>query len=580
MATVTEVEKSLGAYKRVADEKADGGDLLGALGLYFTLYYAEKSPEALADLADCYADMGLLELSNYYWFKYMSVTPQVKHAPAFEELGINYFYMDNLWASSYYFHKKVEIDGYISEDGLDDEIVEFFSRDGIKEDYYLAYPYELADYSSLAKKAKRAVAAGDALGGTVLYERIPKECRTEEIAGDYAVALMLARQPEKAISICRESIEKNGESVTAFCDLATAYRATGDKEKAEYYYKKAVSARTGDGAEAYKLATCAIEYGDDITANDCIKQILKDRPFDDLMWFFYGISFLNTGDIPSAEHSFDKAVRINPRDVIYAYYAQTVKSFSDKNNPLKRSAPLKYGKFLPQKEEAEYSAAIRKVLTGTATANSEFGKEPIITLTALLRAEDLKTAKGSAFILCAEFGNAGREVLKDALLDPEVEDEVKSSIIFTLIQNGYSFPIKVVAGSFYETVKPGKLTFANKSDGGLLVAAYSLAMAKSVFIGIEDVSALAFNANLLYAHYRNEISRYPFGIEDLSALMFMLSGFPQFSGDKQVLSVFGVGKENSAIVRELAELVRATKTEKMKTAGKKPEKVKKDGKNG
>ena len=88
----------------------------------------------ITDIADLYADTGLLELSNKFWFLYLNKAPKEKRALAYEELAINYFYLENFWASSYYFHQKLSVDGFISKEGLSQEIIDFFYV------FYLIFP--------------------------------------------------------------------------------------------------------------------------------------------------------------------------------------------------------------------------------------------------------------------------------------------------------------------------------------------------------------------------------------------------------------------------------------------------------
>ena len=173
MRNFIEKTESLNFYKNLADKKADAGSLTDALGLYLTVLHADaKNLTAIADVADCYADMGLLELSNKYWFVFLTVAPRDKESVAYEELAINYFYMDNFWASSYYFRLKVERDGFIAEEGLDEEIIRFFSSsDALRDLYYIAYPYDKADYSGVAKIAKRAFSAGDISRAIKVYRK-------------------------------------------------------------------------------------------------------------------------------------------------------------------------------------------------------------------------------------------------------------------------------------------------------------------------------------------------------------------------------------------------------------------------
>jgi tetratricopeptide (TPR) repeat protein len=114
-------------YRSVAEKKAELGEYEKSLGLLFSIKDYDKKAEVVMDIADTYADMGLLELSNRYWYKYMDLTPKDKHSVAFEELAINYFYLEDFRASSYYFHKKIDTDGFLSKEGIDQEILDFFA---------------------------------------------------------------------------------------------------------------------------------------------------------------------------------------------------------------------------------------------------------------------------------------------------------------------------------------------------------------------------------------------------------------------------------------------------------------------
>ena len=100
-------DKSVSRYRKLADECSEREDFLGALRYLTSAKNIDpKDLGVIMDIADAYADAGLLELSNKYWFLYLDSAPKDKVAVAYEELAINYFYMDNFWASSYYFHKK------------------------------------------------------------------------------------------------------------------------------------------------------------------------------------------------------------------------------------------------------------------------------------------------------------------------------------------------------------------------------------------------------------------------------------------------------------------------------------------
>ena len=161
MSNVLQFKKDYNTYLKLALERAEKGDLAGALGFLFSAKAISNDYQILAKIADVYAEMGVLELSNKYWFYYLDKAPKEKQSVAIEELAINFFYMEDYVASSYYFHLKLTTDGFVNRDKLDPEIIEFFSgEEHRKNSYYVAYPYDKADYSYTAKRGKRALASG------------------------------------------------------------------------------------------------------------------------------------------------------------------------------------------------------------------------------------------------------------------------------------------------------------------------------------------------------------------------------------------------------------------------------------
>ena len=121
-------EKNALRYRKLAEECVEKEDFSRALEFLLSAKSLSQNLDVIMDLADLYAYMNLLELSNKYWFIYMDKAPKDKVSIAYEELAINYFYLDNFWASSYYFHQKLTVDGYINKQGLSQEILDFLNK--------------------------------------------------------------------------------------------------------------------------------------------------------------------------------------------------------------------------------------------------------------------------------------------------------------------------------------------------------------------------------------------------------------------------------------------------------------------
>ena len=555
MAKVLQIENNVERYKRLADARAEKEDFFGALTFLFSAEKEQFNYEILMRIADAYADMGNLELSNKYWFKYMHFAPSDKVSVAYEELAVNYFYMENLWASGYYFHKKISKDGYISKEGLDKEILDFFSGEEFKRHAYrIVYPRERADYTFETKNGKRAIALGGFKEATIVLEKIPEDCRTEEISGDLAVAYFMDNRLDDAEKVCRHSLNKHGETVTAYANLSTVYDMRGDFLNSEFYYQKALACRKGNFGEAYKIATCSIEREDHETAKECLETILKDRPYETSMCFFYGIALINLGDYEGGYQSLKKAYMIDPDDLITEYYL----SFSDKlrkgGEDDEKLLPLKYQKELPKKISVKWSRRI-KDLVKTPERISVVMKKPemqtVVKWGMLYGTEAVMRA--SALIASSADGARFKRTALSMLLTPDVRDGLKRLLVYVLIMKGHKGRIGVVASSFYTDFSAKKLQCEKTADGALYFSAYALLVSRLIFFDIEGFERAAKITDKIYRAFSGVITEAETTNEEIAALILSECGFEKFSTDQEVLRNFEITESKFKQLKNLYE---------------------------
>ena len=346
----------------LAGKRADEGDYTGSLGFLFSVYRKNPDYRVISEIADVYADMGLYEYSNRFWFKFLEVAPRNKWTIAYLELGINFFYLDNLWAAGYYFQAKVSEDGYISREGLDEEILDFLSESfPPKPNIKIVYPEDRADYTEEIKRAKSALVTGNYYLAYKLYKSIPMSKMDENICGDAQTAFFLAEKDEEAVEACKYSLFAHGDNVTAYCNLSTVYKMKGDDGKSAYYYGRALESKKGEPEEYYKIATCAVEQGDDVTAKECFEFIISEREYDDNILFFYALSLMNLGDYEKAEETLSKALRIVPFDLSVKYYLDLAGKLANGNKSAEKFLPLKYSRELPQKVIRGYKKKLKEL---------------------------------------------------------------------------------------------------------------------------------------------------------------------------------------------------------------------------
>ena len=552
MSNVLQFKKDYNTYLKLALERAEKGDLAGALGFLFSAKAISNDYQILAKIADVYAEMGVLELSNKYWFYYLDKAPKEKQSVAIEELAINFFYMDEYIFSSYYFHKKLELDGYITKEGLDPEIIEFFSGEEMRKNaYHIAYPFDRADFSYDIRRGKRSLSVGDADSAVKIFSAIPSECLDEDGAGDFAIALLMLERVDQAIVVARNSLEKHGDNVTAYCNLSTAYDMKEDYGKSEYYYKKAKECAKGDKNEEYKIATCAIERLDHMVVKDCLEKILKDRPHDLGMRFFYGVALLNCGEVESAHEQFSKAYRLNPEEPVYKFFVNH--SARLKDGAIEQSyTPLRYLKTLPEKVEEDWKKTIRELINNPSKIPSAIKKDHVKEkLEWGVASIDRELARECVYVLATAFNPYAKSLMLQMLKNSEIESSTKRVIVFALVVGGYKEKFSVADANMFFKIKPAKLNCEKQPNGSLYLSAYALCLSRIAFFGEEKLEKLAKVTDKVYSKLKDKITHEEVSNEELASLILLESKYQRFASEMSVLSIFDVSREKLKILKKI-----------------------------
>ena len=553
MGKIVEFEKDVSRYRKLAEECAQKGDFKGALAFLFSAKSISESYEVLMDIAYNYADMGLLELSNKFWFKYMDKAPKDRVSVAYEELAINYFYLDNYWASSYYFHLKLKTDGQIMKEGLDQEIIDFFSGEELKKDAYrIVYPIERANYDFETKRAKHALAIGAFPEAKTVLQKIPLERRTEEISGDLAVASFMSDDLDGAEKICRESISEHGENVTALCNLSTIYDMKEDYDNAEYYYKKALLVRKGEKGEEYKIATCAIERNDHDVVKECLEKILLDRPNELTMRFFYATCLLNTGKLQRAVEEFKRIYRISPGDRIFYYYLKLAERVLANDQRAVRLLPLAYVKELPEQTTKDYSERVKALVQDVTKADKAVKNLEMRNVLewALIHGEG-QTSRDAAFVFSMVNTPSVKKLFLDTLVDVEVKDEIKRVIIYVLAVNGYKGRFGLVSGCFYSKIKFKKLACEKDVKGGIYLSAYGLCAGRIALWDAENIDKAAVAVDKIYNKFKDKLSVEDVTNDEIAALIMNECSYKWCKTDLEITSMFNVEKQRFDKLKQL-----------------------------
>lgn len=555
---VTSVDAYYEKCRKIANGYIEKGEYLRALSFLHSFTDKKSQLERLMDLADVYAEMGLYELSNRCWFKYIDKAPKDKISIAYEELAINFFYLDNLLTSSYYFHKKVATDGFISREGIDKEILDYFeqSTNG-KHNYHLAYPFEMADYSYTLKEAKRALVVGDVKSALNKYNQIPKGCKQyKDAQTELSVAQFLSGEVEQGIETCRAVIKEEGGDLITYCHLSSMYKYNDDLEKSKIYFERALEFLPKNIDEHFKLATCALEQGKTSLAIEHLEIVLKERPYEVSLKYFYGLALINVKRYEDAKIQFSQLSIISPNDVAVKYYYDFVSNLSlenEKSQKLEGFLPLSYIEGLPEKE-AKLRAKKISELTDV------IDKKRVVSLKNPTMKEYLKwglqygndgIARKSIFLIsCGD--DSLETMLLDYLLNNEADSELKRIISYMLILKGRKKKFGVVSHNFYVSIKPRKFAFENTAQGEVFFNAYALCLSKMAFTGLDVADKVAFSVDKLYKKHSENTGVLALNGDELGALIALNANVKNI-GEREILKIFDLKKNRFTQIKKLLQ---------------------------
>ncbi len=534
--------KNVKTYRELAKRSMIKGDYEKAFGFLFSALSICKNPyEIYGDLADAYSETEQFEKATEYWFKYIDRAPEDKVSIAYEELAVNFFYQDKIFEAGYYFHKKILTDGFVSIEGLGEEIAEVLNYSGFdKGAYHIAYPYDRADYSYEKKLAKRSFGLGDYNSATKLFDKIPSECMEADAFGEKAVAHFLQGDDEKTLESCRESIRVNGENLIVYCNLSTYYFSKHDDEKSAYYYNKALEYFEKTAEQSYQMASCAIEQRDHKTANECLSKIVAERRYDVIMRVYYGISYINLGEYERAEEEFSFALRLNPFDRVLSFYVDLAKSLRLGEEKAQSLLPVKYNKEYPDKVARKFKRLIKDLINERRELSILKKPENLDALYWGIYSNDETLNKECAILLWFAKNVRGDKILTSLLMDVELRSGVKRVIIYTLIIFGYREKFGVIAGNRFKKIKRAKLLCDKKKDGDVLVSAYATVLARVAFWEVDADEGIAEAINNLYENHLEEIERLALNAEEIAVIAICTCGAEELKNADEIAMVFGV----------------------------------------
>lgn len=550
---ILQFDNSVGRYFSLTEKRMENGDFLAALDFAFSGLRAGGGYDSLADIADIYADMEQYELSNYYWMKYLTVAPTDKTSVAYEELAINYFYMNNPGLAGYYFHKKITTDGFINKDGLDEDILNFIAEKTNNQNYYyVAYPFDRADYSLFLKEGKDYLASGEPAAALKVLSRIPQGCKQyKEGNFNKAIAHFLSGETDEAIDLLREAVKADGGDVNTLCNLSSMYDFKNDKDKSRYYYSLALERPATDPEAFFKLATCSLEQKEHLKGAEFFGKAIDKNFYDPKILFLYGLALLNSRNYEKAAEVLALTYRIDPRDDVTRYYVKLSQKIVADPRVADAFLPLEYAHVLPAEERTKRR---RKINTILSYNSYKFNLEMKKAETQELYKWALSDCSGKVLTECLEMlfnvpVKTLRLITSDWLLDGDFPPKIKESLMFIMIISGYRGKISLYTGQIFLSFTVKKSP-CEKYENLIYFAAYARALTRVAFTGEPEIDKLVFSLNKIYKALKGDEIEKTLDRELLAALITLEAKLLLVNSTDNVAKLFAVDRKELKTLSE------------------------------
>lgn len=545
MAEIYTAPRDEKAYLSLIDKKLNSKDYVGALIATDTILslpsFDKLHVHALR--AKIYYLMKQYARSAEEWFKYLNNAENEKlYGRAYNGLGACFYKMQDKNVAGYYFNRQIlnnkkAIYDYSS-------VTAEFYEDVVSADknYYLAYPYDKADFTNLLLRAEDLLRLNEYEECVELLSVVPESSK------HYANALVtssIAKYFKGDIDGATCDIERAvalDKKAVSICNAISMFHSVGDEKKVNKYLNVLKDIEIETEEDLYKVAVVYAEKGMHQMACCFAEKYLKINPYDTSMLLIYGIINYNLKQFDKAEEIFEKIYKINRSYVAKSYINYCREDRGDNFLELEYSFDLHVGNRhglikdlsalikLSTKEKLEKEDEIYEISNYAFSTGVYQIQSTIITLLGEIATENATL------------------ILKKMLLSLNVFDRVKSGIIGYLVAMGLDGEISCCFGNIFRKITLYRAEF--QSDKFTEAYAYVLAKLAPVekeFLPLKT-SAEALYIKALEKGIIDQID----DVKALSAVIYELSSISKIKSRREFAKFFGA---STAKINKLKKLL-------------------------
>ena len=539
MAKIYTAPRDEKTYLSLADKKLNSGDYLGALLITDTIKSLPSCDRLnlYALRARIYYKMKQYARSAEEWFNYLANTKNEKfYGRAYNGLGACFYKMQDINVAGYYFNRQIVSNKKAIYEYS--EVTAEFYQDVLATDknYYLAYPFDKADFTNLLEKAEDLLRASEYDECLSLLKNVPENSKF------YATMLIsssIAKYFKGDISGAVEDIEKSvalEAKPVSVCNAISMFHSLKNEEKVNYYVEILKTLDISIEEDIYKVSMVYAEKGLHQTAVSFAEKYLKLNPYDTSMLLIYGIMNCNLKNYDRAEYAFSKAYKINR-----SYIA---KNYLDKLSDIGEN--LEYSFDLPINDRVALVKRLGELMR-EGSAERLDKEEEIYRISNYVFYSSAYQMQSSILTILGELATEKSvEIMKKMLLSLNVFDRVKSGVIGFLVASNVEGEISACFGNIFRKIT----LYSADIEGKDFIEAYAYLIAKLAPVE-KDLMPLKLSAENLYQKAKslklNEIEK----VKALSAVMYELSSISKIKSRRYFAKFFDASLKDIKKLKEI-----------------------------
>lgn len=551
--SVIEFEGNDVYYTKLYNIRKEKGDLFGSITSLKSLERSGKKDFFL------YYEFALNYLKMEYYtqafdsiFKAFNYANESEKNSLYALLGVANYKISNQDLAGYYIQKYLKSKAVIVDQFIHDQVNEFIEEvTSVENNFYIAYPYEKADFTKYLEETEEIFKQGDYEKVISMLEIIPKESKFYlEALLKRAVCNYLLGNVDIAILDMQTAISIDNNDVYALCNIISMLYDNNQKDQANKYVKRLDKLTITEEDELYKVVMVNSEIGRHKKAIYYGEKYLKINEYDKSILLILGIAYYNVGDYNSAYKKFKKLFILTGTFTSSTYLAICNNAIKyGKDREFKK---LKYIFDVPKKTREFVHDKLNAIINNKNYEITEENEDEFFSLMDYCFEGDNYRIQASALTLLSQISSFKVDsYLKNLLLKYLVYDRIKQGIIGHLLDADYITELPIVMGGFYKTIKLYRPYFKNEDKNSVFFTAYVYAFAKLAFLENDLVRLRETCEDLYEKSKENEIEFYSTDAKELGAVMFELSGIRKIEKRREFAKFFDVNLQKVKQIKQL-----------------------------